>query len=58
MVGELTVTIVGTYATLALAVAAWDLGEDPAVTDHHELVILPAGQGTDAYALIKVVRAT
>lgn len=57
MVGELTVTIVGTYATLALAVAAWDLGTDPAVTDHHEIVVLPGGQGSDSYALIKVVRA-
>lgn len=56
MVGELTVTIVGTYATLALAVAAWDNGTDPAVTDHHELVVLPGGQGSDSYALIKVVR--
>ncbi len=58
MVGELTVTIVGTYATLALAVAAWDLGTDPAVTDHHEIVVLPGGQGSASYALIKVVRAT
>ena len=57
MAGELTVTIVGTYATLALAVTAWDAGIDTAVTDHHELVVLPGGQGSVSYALIKVVRA-
>ena len=57
MAGELTVTIVGTYNTLALAVAAMDAGTDAAATDHHDLVVLPAGQGTKAYAVIKYVRA-
>ncbi len=58
MVGELTVTIVGTYNTLALAVAAMDIGTDPAATDYHELIILPGGQNTKPYAVIKSVRAT
>ena len=57
MAGELTVTIVGTYNTLALAVAAMDAGTDTAATDHHDLVILPGGQGTKPYAVIKYVRA-
>ena len=53
MAGELTVTIVGNYATLVLAVAAMDAGTDTAVTDHHDLV--PTGGGT--YAVVKYVRA-
>ncbi len=57
MAGELTVTIVGTYDTLALAVAAMDAGTDPAATDYHKLIILPGGQGTKPYAVIKSVRA-
>ena len=56
MAGELTVTLVGSYGTLALAIAAWDAGTDTAVTDHHELLIEP-GVGVDRYKLIKVVRA-
>lgn len=57
--GDLTVTIVGTYASLALAVAAMDAGNDAAATDHHDLVVLPAkGQGTASFAVIKYVRAT
>lgn len=51
--GDLTVTIVGVYATLALAVAAMDLGNDAAATDHHDLV--HAGGGS--FAVIKYVRA-
>ena len=58
MAGELTVTIVGTYNTLALAVGAMDSGTDPAATDYHKLVILPGGQGLPPYAVIKSVRAT
>ena len=56
MAGELTVSIVGSYATLALAVAAWDAGTDTAATDHHELVIDPV-VGADRFHLIKVARA-
>ncbi len=56
MAGELTVTLVGSYATLALAIAAWDAGTDTAATDHHELVIDPV-VGPSRYHLVKVVRA-
>lgn len=56
MVGELTVTIVGTYDTLSLAVAAMDSGTDPASTDYHKIIVLPGGQGTKPYAVIKSVR--
>jgi hypothetical protein len=55
--GDLTVTIVGTYATLALAVAAMDAGNDAAVTDHHDLIVLPGAGGADPFAVIKYVRA-
>ncbi len=59
MVGELTVTIVGTYNTLALAVAAMDIGTDPAVTDYHQLIQLQVtGAGQPSFAVIKSVRAT
>ena len=56
--GDLTVTVVGTYATLALAVAAMDAGNDAAVTDHHDLYIMPGG-GADVaqFAVLKYVRA-
>ena len=54
MAGELTVTIVGTYATLALAVAAMDAGTDAAATDHHDLIANPGGMG---WSVIKYVRA-
>ena len=54
--GDLTVTIVGTYNTLALAVAAMDAGNDAAATDHHDLVI-ENGVGADRYAVIKYVRS-
>ena len=36
MAGALTVTLVGTYNTLALAIAAWDAGTDTTpATDNH-----------------------
>lgn len=54
--GDLTVTLVGSYATLALAIAAWTAGNDAAATDHHELIIDPA-VGPNRYHLIKVARA-
>ena len=55
-VGDLTVTVVGTYATLALAVAAMDAGNDAAATDHHDLII-ENGVGANRYVVIKYVRA-
>jgi len=51
--GDLTVTVVGTYATLALAVAGMDAGNDALVTDSHQLVWL----GGQSFAVIKYVRA-
>lgn len=56
MAGELTVTIVGTYATLALAVAAMDAGTDAVATDHHDLYI-ENGVGANRYVVVKYVRA-
>lgn len=55
-VGDLTVTIVGSYATMALAVAAMTAGNDAAVTDHHDLYI-ENGIGADRYVVLKYVRA-
>ena len=52
--GDLTVTIVCVYASLALAVAAMDAGNDALVTDRHELVQTGGG----SFAVIKYVRAT
>jgi hypothetical protein len=54
--GDLTVSVVGTYATLALAVAAMDAGNDALVTDHHDLVVLP-GTGGAHFAVIKYARS-
>lgn len=54
--GDLTVTVVGTYNTLALAVAAMDAGNDAAATDSHQLFIEP-GVGPSRYVVIKYVRA-
>jgi hypothetical protein len=51
--GDLTVSIVGVYATLALAVAAMDAGNDALATDHHDLV----HAGGSSYAVIKYARA-
>ena len=54
--GDLTVTIVGSYNTMALAVAAMDAGNDAAATDHHDLYIQP-GVGEGRYVVVKYVRA-
>lgn len=51
--GDLAVSIVGVYATLALAVTAMDAGNDAAATDHHDLVPV----GGSAFAVIKYARA-
>lgn len=56
MVGELTVTIVGRYKSMELAIAAWDAGTDPAATDSHQLFIEP-GINNNRIVLVKVVRA-
>lgn len=56
--GDLTVTVVGTYATMALAVAALDAGNDALVTDHHDLYILTTqGGGQPCFVVLKYVRA-
>jgi len=54
--GDLTVTIVGSYDTLALAIAAMDAGNDALATDYHDLIIEP-GTGPGRYKVIKYVRA-
>jgi len=54
--GDLTVTIVGSYNTMALAVAAMDAGNDAAVTDSHQLFI-EDGVGADRYVVLKYVRS-
>ena len=54
--GDLTVTIVGSYNTMALAVAAMDAGNDAATTDSHQLFI-EDGVGADRYVVLKYVRS-
>lgn len=54
--GDLTVTVVGSYDTFALAVAAMDAGNDALATDRHELHIEP-GVGPGRYKVLKYVRA-
>lgn len=54
--GDLTVSLVGSYGTLALAIAAMDAGNDALATDHHDLIIEP-GVGADRYKVIKYARA-
>jgi len=56
MAGELTVAVVGTYKTLALAVAAMDAGTDAAATDHHDLYI-ENDIGSARYVVVKYARA-
>ena len=53
MTGEQTVSLVGSYDTMALLVAAWDAGTVAAITDHFE-VHIEAGVGPGRYHLIKV----
>jgi hypothetical protein len=56
MAGELTVTLVGSYNSIELAIAAWDAGTDTTPgTDSHQLFIEP-GQGAARIHLIKVVK--
>lgn len=57
-VGDLTVTLVGSYATLALAIAAMDAGNLPAATDQMQLVQTPGASGSASFHVIKIVRAS
>lgn len=54
--GDLTVTIVGSYNTMPLAVAAINGGNDAAATDHHDIYI-ENGVGPYRYVVVKYVRA-
>ena len=54
--GDLTVTVVGSYNTMALAVAAMTAGNDAAATDSHQLFI-ENGVGANRYVVLKYVRA-
>ena len=57
MAGALTVTLVGSYNTIELAIAAWDAGTDTTpATDSHKLFIEP-GIGPGRYHLVKIVKA-
>lgn len=54
--GDLAVSIVGSYATMALAIAAMDAGNDAAATDHHDLYIEQT-TGANRYVVVKYARA-
>jgi hypothetical protein len=56
-VGDITCTLVGSYDTVALAVAAINGGNLPAATDYYQIILEP-GIGTSRLKVIKVVRAT
>lgn len=57
-VGKLTVTVVGTYATLGEAIVDWHAGTDTTpATDSHQIIISPGGQGRPSFTLIKIVKA-
>ena len=51
--GDHTVSLVGSYATLALAISAWDGVSTTAITDYCELHIDPV-VGKLRYHLIKI----
>ena len=56
--GDLTVTVVGSYSTMAEAVVALTAVNDAAVTDHHDLYILPSNaSGGLPFVVLKYVRA-
>ena len=50
--GDLTVTLVGNYDNLVLAIAAMTAGNDALATDSHKLV----STGGSTYAVIKYAR--
>ena len=56
-IGDLTVTVVGTYDTVALAVAGMNGGNLPAATDQMLLIVEP-GIGGSRYKVVKLVRAS
>ncbi len=56
MTGEQTVSLVGSYDTMALLISAWDSATVTAITDHLE-VHIEAGVGPGRYHLIKVETA-
>ena len=54
--GDLTVTLVGSFDTVVLAIVAWTAGRDTVpATDSHQLFIEP-GTGTGRYKLIKIAK--
>ena len=55
-VGDLTITT-QMYDTMALAIAAIDTDTHPATTDHHNINILPGGQGMKSISVLKYVRS-
>lgn len=55
--GDLACTLVGSYATLAEAVAAIDADNLPVATDTIQILQLPPNGGQPTFAVIKTVRA-
>lgn len=56
-VGDVTCTLVGSYDTVALAVAAINGTNLPAATDSYT-ILQEFGVGTARYKVVKIVRAT
>ena len=58
MTGEQTVSIIGKYNTIELAISAWDSATVTAITDHIELhQFQVTGAGQPSFVLIKVETA-
>lgn len=55
--GDLTVTLVGSYTTVAALVAAMDAANLPAATDQLIVLQTPGASGSATFNLIKLVRA-
>ena len=56
-VGDLTVTLVGSFNTLELAIVAWTAGNDAVpATDSHQLFIKD-GIGSNRFQLVKIAKA-
>lgn len=55
--GDQTVSLIGKYNTIELAITAWDALSVNLITDEIQLIILPGGSGSQAFALIKVETA-
>jgi hypothetical protein len=56
-VGDVTATVVGTYLSLTLAIAAINGGNLPAATDYYQ-IFQQNGVGSNTWQVIKIVRAT